>query len=35
MDGGMHNGQRGLWDILGTEPTGDERALKRAYAKRL
>ena len=35
MDGGMHNGQRSLWDILGTEPTGDERALKRAYAKRL
>jgi hypothetical protein len=35
MDGGMHNGQRGLWEILGTEPTGDERALKRAYAKRL
>ncbi|MGK5051174.1 hypothetical protein [Janthinobacterium sp. RB2P8] len=31
----MHNGQRSLWDILGTEPTGDERALKRAYAKRL
>ncbi|WP_139142939.1 J domain-containing protein [Janthinobacterium sp. HH106] len=31
----MHNGQRGLWEILGTEPTGDERALKRAYAKRL
>ena len=35
MDGGIHNGQRSLWDILGTEPTGDERALKRAYAKRL
>jgi hypothetical protein len=35
MDGGMHNGQRSLWDILGTEPTGDERAIKRAYAKRL
>ena len=35
MDGGMHNGQRSLWAILGTEPTGDERALKRAYAKRL
>ena len=35
MDGGMHNGQRSLWDILGTEPTGDERALKRAYARRL
>ena len=35
MDGGMHNGQRSLWDILGTEPTGDERTLKRAYAKRL
>ena len=35
MDGGMHNATRGLWDILGTEPTGDERALKRAYAKRL
>ncbi|MGK5033978.1 hypothetical protein [Janthinobacterium sp. LB3P118] len=31
----MHNGQRSLWDILGTEPTGDERAIKRAYAKRL
>ncbi|UQV46872.1 J domain-containing protein [Janthinobacterium lividum] len=31
----MHNGQRSLWAILGTEPTGDERALKRAYAKRL
>ncbi len=28
----MHNGQRSLWDILGTEPTGDERALKREYA---
>jgi hypothetical protein len=35
MDGGMHNGQRSLWDILGTEPSGDERTLKRAYAKRL
>jgi hypothetical protein len=35
MDGGMHNGQRSLWDILGTEPTGDERTLKRAYARRL
>lgn len=35
MDGGMQNGQRSLWEILGTEPTGDERALKRAYAKRL
>ncbi|WP_139174315.1 J domain-containing protein [Janthinobacterium lividum] len=31
----MHNGQRSLWDILGTEPTGDERTLKRAYARRL
>ena len=31
----MHNGQRSLWAILGTEPTGDERAIKRAYAKRL
>ncbi|WP_426087731.1 hypothetical protein [Janthinobacterium sp. PSPC1-1] len=31
----MHNGQRSLWTILGTEPTGDERTLKRAYAKRL
>ena len=30
MDGGMHNATRGLWEILGTEPTGDERALKRA-----
>ena len=35
MDGGMDKGQRSLWAILGTEPTGDERALKRAYAKRL
>ncbi|MGK5065668.1 hypothetical protein [Janthinobacterium sp. LB3P112] len=35
MDGGTHNGQRSLWDILGTEPTGDDRAFKRAYAKRL
>lgn len=35
MDGGMHNAERGLWDILGTAPTGDERAIKRAYAKRL
>ncbi len=35
MDGGMHNGQRSLWAILDTEPTGDERALKRAYARRL
>ena len=35
MDGDMHNGQRSLWAILGTEPTGDERAIKRAYAKRL
>ncbi|MEG1325728.1 MAG: J domain-containing protein, partial [Janthinobacterium sp.] len=35
MDGGMHGAERSLWDILGTEPTGDERALKRAYAKRL
>lgn len=35
MDGGMDNGQRSLWAILGTEPTGDERALKRAYATRL
>ncbi|WP_219115484.1 J domain-containing protein [Janthinobacterium sp. UMAB-56] len=31
----MHKEQRSLWDILGTQPTGDERALKRAYAKRL
>ena len=31
----MHNGQRSLWAILGTEPTGDERTIKRAYAKRL
>ncbi|MBB5607523.1 MULTISPECIES: J domain-containing protein [unclassified Janthinobacterium] len=31
----MHQGQRSLWDILGTEPTGDERAIKRAYAKQL
>lgn len=29
------DGRRSLWDILGTEPTGDERAIKRAYAKRL
>lgn len=35
MNDGMHQGQRSLWDILGTEPTGDERAIKRAYAKRL
>ena len=34
MDGGIDK-RRSLWDILGTEPTGDERALKRAYAKRL
>lgn len=34
MDGGIDN-RRSLWDILGTEPTGDERAIKRAYAKRL
>lgn len=27
--------RRSLWDILGTAPTGDERAIKRAYAKRL
>lgn len=31
----MSDSERSLWDILGTEPTGDERALKRAYAKRL
>lgn len=31
----MSERERSLWDILGTEPTGDERALKRAYAKRL
>ena len=31
----MDKGQRSLWAILGTEPTGDEHALKRAYAKRL
>ena len=31
----MSDSGRSLWDILGTEPTGDERALKRAYAKRL
>ena len=31
----MSDRERSLWDILGTEPTGDERALKRAYAKRL
>jgi hypothetical protein len=35
MNDGMHQGQRSLWDILGTEPTGDERAIKRAYAKQL
>ena len=29
------NSRRSLWDILGTQPTGDERAIKRAYAKRL
>ena len=34
MDGGIDN-RRSLWDILGTEPTGDERAIKRVYAKRL
>lgn len=34
MDGGIDK-RRSLWDILGTEPTGDERAIKRAYAKRL
>lgn len=27
--------RRSLWEVLGTEPTGDERAIKRAYAKRL
>ncbi|WP_156894668.1 J domain-containing protein [Janthinobacterium sp. 1_2014MBL_MicDiv] len=31
----MHNAERGLWEILDTAPTGDERAIKRAYAKRL
>lgn len=35
MNDDLHSGQRSLWDILGTAPTGDERALKRAYAKRL
>lgn len=35
MDDGMHGAERSLWDILGTAPTGDERAIKRAYAKRL
>jgi hypothetical protein len=35
MDGGMHGAERSLWEILGTAPTGDERAIKRAYAKRL
>ena len=35
MDGGMHGAERSLWDILDTAPTGDERAIKRAYAKRL
>lgn len=35
MDGDLHNGQRSLWAILDTAPTGDERAIKRAYAKRL
>ncbi|OYO30912.1 J domain-containing protein [Janthinobacterium sp. PC23-8] len=34
MGGGIDN-RRSLWDILGTAPTGDERAIKRAYAKRL
>lgn len=31
----MHSAERNLWDILDTAPTGDERAIKRAYAKRL
>ena len=35
MDGGMHGAERSLWTILDTPPTGDERAIKRAYAKRL
>src|SRR5471032_112950 len=35
MNDGMHQGQRSLWDILGTEPTSDERAIKRAYARQL
>ncbi|PHV18507.1 hypothetical protein CSQ90_01930 [Janthinobacterium sp. BJB303] len=35
MDGGTYSAERNLWDILDTAPTGDERALKRAYAKRL
>src|SRR5450830_26371 len=35
MNDGMNQGQRSLWNILGTEPTGDERAIKRAYAKQL
>lgn len=35
MNDGMHQQQRSLWDILGTQPTGDERAIKRAYARQL
>ncbi|MGK5072531.1 hypothetical protein [Janthinobacterium sp. ZB1P44] len=31
----MHGAERSLWTILETPPTGDERAIKRAYAKRL
>ena len=34
MDSSM-DGEPGPWTILGTAPTGDERAIKRAYAKRL
>ena len=35
MDSGADSWLRSQWDILGTEPTGDERAIKRAYASRL
>lgn len=35
MDSGADSWLRSHWDILGTAPTGDERAIKRAYASRL
>ena len=35
MDSGADSWLRSQWDILGTAPTGDERAIKRAYASRL
>ena len=35
MNDGMNSPARSLWSILGTEPTGDERAIKRSYAKQL